>query len=51
VRRVEGRIERADGSSEPVTTELLLRGKEAALRSLALASGALAVALVIMRAA
>jgi hypothetical protein len=49
VARVEGRIERADGSSEPVTADLLLRGKESALLSLAGASVALALALVIMR--
>jgi hypothetical protein len=46
---VEGRVERRDGSVEPVTTELLLRGKEDALRALAGACVALAVALVIMR--
>jgi len=50
VTRVEGRIDRADGSSEPVTSQLLVRGNEAALRALALASVALAAALVIMRA-
>jgi hypothetical protein len=50
VTRVEGRIERRDGSSEPVTSELLLRGNEGALRALALATVALAAALVIMRA-
>ncbi|MGH3023421.1 MAG: hypothetical protein ACRDNI_07175 [Gaiellaceae bacterium] len=49
VSSVEGRVERSDGHSEPVTTELLLRGKEAALRSLAATSVALAVALVTMR--
>jgi hypothetical protein len=46
---VEGRIDRRDGSSEPVTGELLLRGNEGALRALALATVALAAALVIMR--
>jgi hypothetical protein len=46
---VEGRVDRADGGAEPVTAELLLRGKEAALRSLAGAAVALAAALVIMR--
>jgi hypothetical protein len=49
VSSVEGRVERSDGSSEPVTPDLLLRGKEAALRSLAATSVALAVALVTMR--
>jgi hypothetical protein len=49
VTRVEGRIDRRDGSSEPVTGELLLRGTEGALRALALATVALAAALVIMR--
>jgi hypothetical protein len=42
-------VERADGSTEPVTAELLLRGKEAALRTLAGAMVTLAAALVIMR--
>jgi hypothetical protein len=49
VTHVEGRIDRRDGSSEPVTGELLLRGNEGALRALALATVALAAALVIMR--
>jgi hypothetical protein len=49
VTRVEGRIDRRDGSSEPVTSELLLRGNEGALRALALATVALAATLVIMR--
>jgi len=49
VSHVEGRIDRRDGSSEPVTSELLLRGNEGALRALALATVALAAALVIMR--
>jgi hypothetical protein len=49
VTRVEGSLERRDGSSEPVTPELLLRGKEAALQTLALSTMALAIALVIMR--
>jgi hypothetical protein len=49
VTSVEGRIARRDGSSEPVTSELLLRGDEGALRALALATVALAAALVIMR--
>jgi len=46
---VDGRIERVDGSSEPVTPELLVRGKEDALRALAAATVLVAVALVIMR--
>jgi hypothetical protein len=50
VTRVAGRVERRDGSSEPVTSDLLLRGNEGALRALALATVALAAALVIMRA-
>ena len=49
VTRVDGTLERLDGSSEPVTPELLLRGKEAALRALALSTVVLAIALVIMR--
>jgi hypothetical protein len=49
VTAVEGRVERSDGSAEPVTVELLLRGKEAALRALAGAAVTLAAALVIMR--
>jgi hypothetical protein len=49
VTRVEGSLERRDGSSEPVTPELLLRGKEAALQTLALSTMALAIALVIMK--
>ena len=47
--RVEGSLQRRDGSSEPVTPELLLRGKEAALQTLALSTMALAITLVIMR--
>ena len=49
--RVDGAVERRDGTQEPVTTELLLRGKEAALRALTLAVVTLAFALVIMRVA
>jgi hypothetical protein len=49
VTRVEGRIDRRDGSSEPVTAQLLLRGNEGALRALALATVAVGAALVIMR--
>jgi hypothetical protein len=46
---VSGSVQRVDGSREQVTAELLLRGKEAALRALALSTVALAAALVIMR--
>jgi hypothetical protein len=46
---VDGRIDRRDGSSEPVTPELLVRGNEEALRALAGATVALALALVLMR--
>jgi hypothetical protein len=49
VTRVEGRIDRRDGSSEPITGPFLVRGNESALRALALAMVALAAALVIMR--
>jgi hypothetical protein len=49
VTRVEGRIDRRDGSSEPVTAQLLLRGNEGGLRALALATVAVGAALVIMR--
>lgn len=49
VLRVDGSVERRDGTSEAVTADLLLRGKEAALRALALAVVTLAVALVLMR--
>jgi asparagine N-glycosylation enzyme membrane subunit Stt3 len=47
---VEGRIDRADGSSEQVTASRLVRAEEDALRALAGASVAIAVALVLMRA-
>ena len=49
VARVEGRIDRTDGSSEPVTIGLLVRANEGALRALAGAAVALAVTLVLMR--
>ena len=49
VAHVEGRIDRLDGTSEPVTAELLVRANENALRALAGATVALAVALVLMR--
>jgi hypothetical protein len=46
---VEGRIDRSDGSSEPITTALLVRANEVALRALAGATVALAVTLVLVR--
>jgi hypothetical protein len=46
---VEGRVERTDGTSEPVTPALLVRGNEAALQALTWATVSLAVALVLMR--
>jgi hypothetical protein len=49
VRRVEGRIDRTDETSEPITAELLVRANESALRALAGAIVALAVALVLLR--
>jgi hypothetical protein len=49
VERVSGLVERTDGRTEPVTPELLLAGKEGALRALTLAVITLAAALVIMR--
>ena len=49
VAAVDGTVERVDGTREPVTAELLLRGKEGALRALVVSTVALAVALVIMR--
>jgi hypothetical protein len=51
VAHVEGRVERTDGTSEPVTAELLVRANEGALRVLAGAAVTLAVALVAMRVA
>lgn len=50
VTHVEGRIDRTDGTSEPVTAARLVRAEEDALRTLAGASVAVAVALVLMRA-
>ncbi len=47
---VTGSLERPDGTREPLDADVLLRGKEAALRTLALATVALAIALVMMRA-
>ena len=49
VARVDGRIERNDGTSEPITAELLVQTNETALRVLAGAVVALAAALVLMR--
>jgi hypothetical protein len=49
VARVEGRIDRTDGSSEPITTGLLVQANERALRALAGAAVALAVTLVLVR--
>jgi hypothetical protein len=49
VAHVEGRIDRTDGTSEPVTAGLLVRANEGALQALAGAIVALAVALVAMR--
>ena len=46
---VQGSISRRDGTTEAVTPELLLRGKEGALRALALAVVTLALTLVIMQ--
>jgi hypothetical protein len=50
VETVSGSVELADGTREPVTRETLIAGNEAALRALALAMVALAVALVVLRA-
>ncbi|MGH3032936.1 MAG: hypothetical protein ACRDON_00075 [Gaiellaceae bacterium] len=49
VAHVSGTLERRDGSAERVTPELLLRGKEGALRAMAASSVALSAALVLMR--
>jgi hypothetical protein len=49
VAHVEGRIDRIDGTSEPVTAALLVRGNERALRALAAAVVALGIGLVLMR--
>ena len=49
VAAVSGTIERHDGTSEPVTADVLLRGNEGALRALTAAAVLLAVALVMMR--
>ena len=50
VARVEGRIDRADGTSQPVTAAVLVGANEVALRALAGALVAVAIALVTMRA-
>jgi hypothetical protein len=47
--RVDGALERRDGSCEPVTKEALLGPAERALKALAAATVALALALVMMR--
>jgi hypothetical protein len=49
VRRVEGTIDRSDGSSEDVTVELIMGPAERGLRILSVAVVALACALVMMR--
>ena len=49
VASVSGTIERHDGTSEPVTADVLLRGNEGALRALTAAVVMLAAALVLMR--
>jgi hypothetical protein len=49
VATVNGEIERRDGSVEPVTPATLVDGPERALRAMAVASCAVAVALVMMR--
>jgi hypothetical protein len=47
--RIEGRIERRDGSSEPITAATLIAAEEAALQALAAALVVLAVALLVIR--
>jgi hypothetical protein len=47
---VTGTVDYHDGTTEPVTPELLMRAPEEALRALAIAMVALAVALVVLRA-
>jgi hypothetical protein len=49
VAAVSGALELKDGTREPITRETLIAGNEAALRALALAVIALAVALVLIR--
>ena len=46
---IDGRIERRDGSSEPITAATLIAAEETALQALAAALVALAVALVVLR--
>ena len=48
-REVSGTVELEDGERLPVTSELLLRGPEQALRALTAATIVLAVALVLLR--
>src|SRR5581483_3536691 len=50
VAAVSGSLELADGSREPITREAMIAGNETALRALAAAIVALAVALVVLRA-
>jgi hypothetical protein len=49
--RVDGRLERRDGTTEPVTTATLIEAEEKALRLLSAAVVALALALVGLRTA
>ncbi len=51
VASVSGALELSDGTREPLTRETLIAGNEAALRALAAGIVALAVALVVLRAA
>jgi hypothetical protein len=48
-REVSGALELDDGERLPVTSELLLRGPEQALRALTAATIVLAIALVLLR--
>ena len=49
VQEVDGRLHLADGTTEPVTRELLMHAPEGALRLLAAATVALAIGLVALR--
>jgi hypothetical protein len=51
VTSVSGTVDYRDGRSEPVTAQMLMRAPEEALRALAVATIALAVALVVLRTA
>jgi hypothetical protein len=51
VARIEGRVDRSDGTAVPVTRETLIGPAEHALRAMALACGTLAAAMLIMRVA